>query len=964
LAIYSTSSANGIILTNFASQNPVIITSTGTLAPPDTNAVGIHGTGTYAWTIDNFGLISAQGTYGLGVFLTDGGSITNQASAVISGNLTSGVGVVLYGGGGTVTNQTSGTISGEDGVFANNGTAVVTNAGGIYGGYDAVFLREGGTVLNQPGGTLSGVTYGLRVNGTIASVVTNQGLIYGQARAGVGIYSAGTVSNAATGVISGGRYGIKTYDYAATITNLGTIIGQTIAGLAIFAGGSLSNAASGTIIGGDDGVGALNTTATVTNQGVIIGLASHGVVLFDGGYVSNASPGTISGAYFGVEIEGVSASVTNSGSIYSTAAYTGQNAFDAAGVDLADGGTVINGPTGHISATWKGVEIGARTADVGGTLLNQGVVYASNSVGSTGAAVWIHGPGLISNAATGTIAGGPFGIVEYFQTTVVNLGTISGREFAVSATPGFADRVVDAPGAIFSGLVLGGNDVGASVASTLELASGELASGASVGTLHGLGSYFIQFEDVTIDAGATWTWVADAIVGGYTLTDAGTLTNTGSLGSPVTLGVGAALTNASGGTITNPGTASVYGSNGGAETVWNAGLIGSATYGVYLPGGGSVTNGKGGIIEGTASGVKISGGSGTVVNAGTIAGGVQFAGGGNDLLVLDPGGVIASATASTSAGNTLELASGSSAGMVTGLGSQFVNFGSLQFDNGADWFVAGNTVGLAGPISGFARGDTIQLDGITVTGSSYSGGVLTLTDTTGNDTTGVATLALTGGFATGDFVVTNVTGGAQVSLACFRAGTGILTDHGEVAVETLRVGDLVRTVLDGAVAPIIWVGRREVDCTRHPRPNRVWPVRVAAGAFGPGLPHRALFLSPDHAVLVRGVLIPIRHLINGSTIAQRPTARVVYYHIKLRQHDVVVAEGLPTESYLDTGDRGEFAGGEAAMRLFPDFSACMWEAYGCAPLIVTGPVLDAARKEVNSRAAAATVANVAAKHAA
>ena len=82
---------------------------------------------------------------------------------------------------------------------------------------------------------------------------------------------------------------------------------------------------------------------------------------------------------------------------------------------------------------------------------------------------------------------------------------------------------------------------------------------------------------------------------------------------------------------------------------------------------------------------------------------------------------------------------------------------------------------------------------------------------------------------------------------------------------------------DGAgrgAAPIIWIGRREVDCTRHPKPRKVWPVRVAAGAFGPGRPHTDLFLSPDHAVYVNEVLIPIRHLINGSTIAQVPVDRV------------------------------------------------------------------------------------------
>jgi hypothetical protein len=784
--------------------------------------------------------------------------------------------------------------------------------------------------------------------------VTNYGVIDGATRAGVGIASGGMVSNAGSGVISGGAYGVDAYGDAATVINLGTVSAQGVAGVVFFAGGSVSNAASAMILGGVYGVAATNTAVTVTNQGVIVGAAQKGVLLLDGGYVSNSGSGTITGAYFGVQIKSDSASVTNFGSISSSAVYTGQSGFDAAGVDLADGGTVTNGRTGDIRATWKGVEIGPLTAEVGGTLLNQGAVYASNSSGSTGAAVWIHGPGLISNAASGTIAGGPYGIVAYYQTTVMNFGSIGGTEFAFDASrPGFANRVVDAPGAIFSGQVLGGNAIGASVVSTLEL-----ASGAGPGTLTGLGSKYVEFGNVTIGAGASWTWVSDAIGTGYTITNAGTLTNTGSLGSSVTLGAGAVLTNASTGTIVGSGLAALVGPSGSSAMVVNAGLIDPAAYGVYLPGGGGVTN-AGGTIEGTASGVKIGGGSATVNNAGTIVGGIDFAGTGSNLLVLDPGGVVASATANPSASNMLELASGASAGTITGLGSQFLNFGSLQFDTGADWFVAGNTAGLAGQISGFAHRDTIEVDGITVTDSAYANGVLTLTDTAG-----FATLAITGNFHTSDFVVTNVAGGAEVSLACFRAGTRILTDCGEAAVETLRIGDLVHTVLGGTTAPIVWVGRREVDCARHPQPKKVWPVRVAPGAFGPGRPGKELFLSPDHAVHVEQVLIPVKCLINGSTIAQVPMDEVTYYHIELARHDVVLAEGLPAESYLDTGDRSNFANGGGPMQMFPDFSARLWEAYGCARLVVTGPELDAARALVNSRAAATAQNAAVAKHAA
>ena len=164
-----------------------------------------------------------------------------------------------------------------------------------------------------------------------------------------------------------------------------------------------------------------------------------------------------------------------------------------------------------------------------------------------------------------------------------------------------------------------------------------------------------------------------------------------------------------------------------------------------------------------------------------------------------------------------------------------------------------------------------------------------------------------------------------------------------MAVENLRVGEQVRTVLGAASAPIIWTGQREVDCTRHPKPWPVWPVRVADGAFGPGRPHGELFLSPDHAVYVNEVLIPIRLLINDSTIVQVQVDWVAYYHLELPEHDVVLAQGLPAESFLDMRDGTNYANRLGPVLLYPDYSARMWEAFGCARLVVTGPELAAAR---------------------
>jgi hypothetical protein len=189
---------------------------------------------------------------------------------------------------------------------------------------------------------------------------------------------------------------------------------------------------------------------------------------------------------------------------------------------------------------------------------------------------------------------------------------------------------------------------------------------------------------------------------------------------------------------------------------------------------------------------------------------------------------------------------------------------------------------------------------------------------------------------------------------CFAGGTRILTLAGEVRVEDLDVGNLVLAQFAGH-AFVKWIGRRRVDCLGHPDPCKIWPVRVRAGAFDEGLPHRDLWLSPDHAIYTNDVLIPIKHLINGMTIEQVPVDEVTYYHIELDQHDVLFAEGMSAESYLDTGDRSKFTNGGGPIALHPDFSVRMWEAMGCAPLVVTGSALTSVRTRLLQRAAGLAV---------
>ncbi|MGA2950668.1 MAG: Hint domain-containing protein [Caulobacteraceae bacterium] len=139
---------------------------------------------------------------------------------------------------------------------------------------------------------------------------------------------------------------------------------------------------------------------------------------------------------------------------------------------------------------------------------------------------------------------------------------------------------------------------------------------------------------------------------------------------------------------------------------------------------------------------------------------------------------------------------------------------------------------------------------------------------------------------------------------CFCSGTLIRTTRGEVAVEDLTVGDLAVTA-SGEARPIIWIGHKRIL-----RPSRVeQPVRVAPDAIGEGLPARRLRLSPGHAVclsFVEEVFVPVSELINDATIVREAVGEVTYWHVELETHDVLLAEGLPCESYMDAGNRAFF----------------------------------------------------------
>ncbi len=154
--------------------------------------------------------------------------------------------------------------------------------------------------------------------------------------------------------------------------------------------------------------------------------------------------------------------------------------------------------------------------------------------------IYLLSGGAVTNQSGGSITGSNRDGVQFVfgAGTVVNAGSIAGATDSVRLVAGYANRLVIDPRAVFSGTVDGGNTIGTTIVSTLEL-----ASGASIGTLSGIGSQYINFAAITIDSGADWMLTgSNDFASGVVLSDAGTLTAASLIGAgSATIQAGATL---------------------------------------------------------------------------------------------------------------------------------------------------------------------------------------------------------------------------------------------------------------------------------------------------------------------------------------------------------------------------------------------------------------------------------------
>jgi hypothetical protein len=153
--------------------------------------------------------------------------------------------------------------------------------------------------------------------------------------------------------------------------------------------------------------------------------------------------------------------------------------------------------------------------------------------------------------------------------------------------------------------------------------------------------------------------------------------------------------------------------------------------------------------------------------------------------------------------------------------------------------------------------------------------------------------------------------------ACFTLGTLISTPTGSTPVQDLHIGDLIINHL-GESVPVKWIGKQRF----HPAfAGDQLPICIREGALGNGLPLRDLYVSPGHAMHIdHCLLIDAKALVNGTTITQATQwdGDVEYFHIETEHHEIILAEGAPTETFMENVSRACFNNYSQYQALYPN----------------------------------------------
>ena len=324
--------------------------------------------------------------------------------------------------------------------------------------------------------------------------------------------------------------------------------------------------------------------------------------------------------------------------------------------------------------------------------------------------------------------------------------------------------------------------------------------------------------------------------------------------------------------------------------------------------------------------VKSENGANVTVDVGSsligLLTGSSFIANGGTINITGSGGIsaLSGATFKIKNGGTLNMGTiDGSTNTITSLSGQGITFG----DGGGTLLVNPShdlTLLTFSNITGFGNaGSTIKITGAsTVTNSTYNGRSTSITFDTG------LTIKIKGDYTSEDNSLYQQTSdgnlyisatsqnslGNTASLVCFLPGSLISTPHGTKAVEEVSVGDEIIAYVDGVATPrrVTWTGQAHCNVRAHlPDDEAGYPVRILKDAISDGVPFKDMLITAEHCLFFDGKFVPARMLVNGRSIFfDKSITSYDYYHIETEAHSVIMADGMLTESYLDTGNRHAF----------------------------------------------------------
>ena len=750
--------------------------------------------------------------------------------------------------------------------------------------------------------TAAAGSFSEKLDGAFAAAsggITDAGSVSGIA-AGASSTALSVILNTATAGVISGAATVSLISDGAGVDTLGTtaLASQTVA-----VSGSVYNYA---------------TAAAVTPNPITLGRYHVGDVVSQALTIANTATAGAFTEKLDASFAAASGGVTDSGSVTGITPGGSSSALSVV-LNTATAGAISGVATVSLLSDGAGIDglgttaLAVQTVALSGSVYNYAtaafqtnpVAFGNHHVGDTVSQALVLSNtaaiGAFSESLDASFASASGGITDAGSVSILARGA-SSSALSVSLNTGTAGAI---SGAATVSLVSDG--AGVDALGNTALASQTVTAGGSVYNYAtaAIAPSPVSFGIIHVGDTATKTIAVSnlAAAGGFSenldaafaaasgaITDSGSVTGitVGSTSSALSVG----LNTAAAGVISGAATVSLLSDGSGIDGLGTT-AIASQTISV----GGTVDNYAALTVNNISASNSV--GAGQTINLGTLTAGHSFAG-------LQLG-------VQNSAAGPADLLAGSFAITPPSGTNPFTNTGFSSFSSlAAGQSQTGYTVGVSTSNLGmFSESITVNPTGSNASG--YSGAIAPETFT----------------------VLVDV-------IACYLKGTRIATPNGDVAIETLNIGDRVLTA-SGASRPIHWIGRRSY-LNRFVAGNRdILPVQIKANALADGVPKRDLFVSPLHAMHLDGLLVPAIELVNDISILQIDDfATIEYFHIELADHDLILAEGAASETYVDDNNRMIFHNASDYAALYPDAEPV--PATYCAPRVTDGYALEAIRQ--------------------